>query len=134
MHRSRLNPNPSTAVGTELGADGQPVGRDPRKLDQEGLQELGHLPMSPLSALRARCIDCCAGSADEVKKCIAVGCASWPFRMGVNPWRSVSEGRREAGRRLAAKRAEKIAEAKSDLSPGQQDDVRWSKPHDEPVV
>ena len=121
-------------VGTELGADGQRVGRDPRKMDQEGLQELGHVPMSPLSALRVRCIDCCAGSADEVRKCVAVGCPAWPFRMGVNPWRSVSEGRREAGRRLAARRAEKIAEAKSDLSAGQQDDFHRSKPREEPVI
>jgi len=123
----------SMVVGTELGADGQRVGRDPRKMDQEGLQELGHVPMSPLSALRVRCIDCCAGSADEVRKCVAVGCASWPFRMGVNPWRSVSEGRREAGRKLAARRAERAAEARSDLSAGQQDDFHGSKPHEEPV-
>jgi hypothetical protein len=122
-------------VGTELGAEGQqPVDRDPRNMGTQELQELGHVPMSPLSALRARCLDCCAGSADEVKKCMAVGCASWPFRMGVNPWRSVSEGRREAGRRLAAKRAERIAEAKLDLSPGQQDDVHRSEPHEEPVI
>jgi hypothetical protein len=122
-------------VGTELGADGQHrVGRDPRQMDTQELHALGHIPMSPVSALRARCLDCCAGSADEVRKCIAVGCASWPFRMGVNPWRSVSEGRREAGRKLAAKRSEKIAGAKSDLNPGQQADVRRPKPHDEPVI
>jgi hypothetical protein len=122
-------------VGTERGADGQqPVGRDPRKIEPQELQALGHIPMSPLSALRARCLDCCANSADEVRKCVAVGCVSWPFRMGVNPWRSVSEGRREAGRRLAAKRAEKIAEAKSDLSAGQQDDFHRSKPREEPVI
>ena len=109
-------------VGTELGADGQhPVGRDPRKMETQELQELGHLPMSPLSALRSHCLDCCANSADEVRKCVAVGCVSWPFRMGVNPWRSVSEGRREAGRRLAAKRAGKLADAKSDLIPDRQD-------------
>ena len=125
---------PSAAVGTEPGADGQPIGRDPRRMNIEELRALGHIPMSPQSALRARCLDCCAGSADEVRKCIAVRCASWPFRMGVNPWRSVSEGRREAGRRLAAKRAEKAAEAKSDLNPDQQDNVRRPKPHDEPVI
>jgi hypothetical protein len=46
----------------------------------------------------------------------------------------LSEGRREAGRRLAAKRAEKIAEAKSDLSAGQQHDFHRSKPREEPVI
>ena len=124
----------SVVVGTELGADGRRlVGRDPRKMDMEELRALGHIPMSPISALRTNCISCCGGSTDEVRKCVAVGCASWPFRMGVNPWRSVSEGRREAGRRLAAKRAEKIARAKSDLSAGQQDDFHRSKPREQPI-
>jgi hypothetical protein len=44
-----------------------------------------------------------------------MACPSWPFRTGKNPWREVSEGRREAGRRLAAQRAAKSSELKSDL-------------------
>jgi hypothetical protein len=85
-------------------------------MSQDELRLLGHEPMSPLAALRARCLDCCAGSADEVRKCMALDCPSWPFRMGVNPWRTMSEGRREAGRRLAARRAGNSTEPKSDLN------------------
>src|SRR5580693_6062069 len=33
------------------------------------LAPMGHKPMSPLRAIRARCLDCCAGSAQEVAKC-----------------------------------------------------------------
>ncbi len=40
-----------------------------------------------LRALRLRCIDCCAGSAIEVRRCTAVECPAWPFRMGTSPWR-----------------------------------------------
>lgn len=71
------------------------------------LRALGHEPKSPLEALRERCIDCCAGSATEVKLCTAKRCPSWPFRLGVNPWRKpLSEEQRQA-------RATSIAKARA---------------------
>jgi hypothetical protein len=33
---------------------------------------LGHMRMSPLKALRLRCIDCSGGSASEVRLCALV--------------------------------------------------------------
>ena len=83
--------------------DGQEVGRDPHQMTLGELVALGHSPMSPLKALRLRCIDCSAGSSLEVRLCTAASCPSWPFRMGRNPWRApVSEERRQLGRELAA--------------------------------
>lgn len=41
---------------------------------------------SPLAAIRARCVDCCAGCAKEVELCDAKNCPSWPYRFGVDPW------------------------------------------------
>jgi hypothetical protein len=38
---------------------GHPAGRDPPEMTQDELREAGHEPMSPLQALRARCLDCC---------------------------------------------------------------------------
>ena len=91
-------------IGLEL-RHRQGVGRDPDQMTAEELIALGHNPMSPLKALRLRCIDCCAGSSLEVRLCTAVSCPSWPFRMGRNPWRApVSEDRRRLGRELAARR------------------------------
>jgi hypothetical protein len=65
---------------------GHLVGRDPRQVSSEILS-LYHRAQNPLKALRARCLDCCCGNASEVRKCTAVECPSWPFRMGTNPFR-----------------------------------------------
>jgi hypothetical protein len=90
------------------------IGRDPRAMERAELEAMGHAPMSPVEAIRAKCLDC-AGSSDEVRKCVAMTCPSWPFRTGKNPWREVSEARREIGRRLAARLHQKSSAAKQDL-------------------
>lgn len=82
---------------------GHPAGRDPREMTRDELREAGHEPMSPLQALRARCLDCCGHQEKEVALCTAVDCPSWPFRMGTDPWRKpASEARRVAARRTMA--------------------------------
>lgn len=111
-----MTPAERRAIGSEAGVGGYDICRDPRRMTPEELRTMGHEPMSATAAIRAHCLDCCAGSPDEVRKCTAFGCPSWPWRMGMNPWRTVSEGRRAAGLRLAAKRAEKSSVAKSDLT------------------
>ncbi len=40
----------------------------------------GIKPLTPLKAIRTRCMDCCGGSRSEVRKCVAHDCASWPGR------------------------------------------------------
>lgn len=67
--------------------DGDDVGRDPRAMSADELTQLGHSRVSPLRALRLKCLDCCNESSQEVRLCTAVGCPSWPFRMAKNPWR-----------------------------------------------
>lgn len=97
-------------IGLEL-RDGQEVGRDPNQMRAEELGTLGHSAMSPLKALRLRCIDCSAGSSLEVRLCKAVSCPSWPFRLGRSPWRPpASEAQRAWGRRLAARSTEAFSE------------------------
>ena len=93
-------------IGLEL-RNGRDVGRDPRKMIADELKVLGHQPMSPLRALRLRCIDCSGDSANEVRLCTAVQCPAWPFRMGKNPWRAPAskEIRERARAALAATRA-----------------------------
>lgn len=41
--------------------------------------------ITPVRAIRAKCLDCCAGSAHEVKLCPSSSCSLYPFRLGKNP-------------------------------------------------
>jgi hypothetical protein len=100
---------PEIVIGAEIRSDCHPVGRDPRKMEPDELRMLGHVPMTPLAALRLRCLDCCGGSADEVRRCMALTCPAWPFRMGANPWRApLSDAEKDRRRDLLA-RVGKIA-------------------------
>lgn len=46
---------------------------------------------NPVKAIRAKCLDCCSGSVNEVKLCPCETCALWPFREGKNPYRKKYE-------------------------------------------
>lgn len=41
--------------------------------------------LTPVKAMRAKCLDCCCGSAQEVRECTIKTCALWPYRMGKKP-------------------------------------------------
>ena len=43
--------------------------------------------MTPLKAIRAKCLDCCCGQVNEVKYCVCEDCPLWPYRHGHNPAR-----------------------------------------------
>ena len=97
-----------TRPGVEVLPSGDERGLDPREMSYEGLEALGFERMSPLRALRLRCIDCCVGSPSEVRACVALTCPAWPFRMGKNPWRAerdlTDEQRAAIATRLSAYR------------------------------
>lgn len=62
------------------------TGKNPLLLGADELKEAGLLKSTPLKAIRARCRDCCGEQASEVRKCVAIDCPLWPFRMGGNPF------------------------------------------------
>ena len=64
---------------------GELVGRRPSEVPSEVLSQ-NFSAQKPMKAIRAKCLDCC-GNAAEVRKCVAVDCPSWAFRMGTNPFR-----------------------------------------------
>ena len=72
--------------GAHSSTDNGLVGANPLVLGGSVLVAAGIKPLTPLKAIRARCMDCCGGSRSEVRKCVALDCASWPFRMGKNPF------------------------------------------------
>jgi hypothetical protein len=84
---------------------GHLIGRDPRRMSVAELTALGHQPRPLLAVIRAKCLDCVGDEPSEVRKCVAVDCALWPFRMAHNPFRAISQAQREQGRRLAVRRS-----------------------------
>jgi hypothetical protein len=41
--------------------------------------------MTPIKAIRIKCLDCSAESEKEVRLCPILTCSLYPFRMGKNP-------------------------------------------------
>ena len=68
--------------------------------------------MTPIQAIRAKCLDCCCDQVNEVKLCTAERCPLHPFRLGKNPNikpREYTEEQREAMRQ----RLKRTMEAKN---------------------
>jgi hypothetical protein len=117
-----LEPSPARADG------GHHVGRLPGTIELRELRDLGH-PESPTRAIRAKCIDCSGGSDTEARKCVAVGCPLWPFRMGSNPFRPVSDAQLAS---VARARAVKAAVLSLQLLSGQGENEKCGEPGTDP--
>ena len=62
--------------------------------------------LTPLRAIRAKCIDCSAGSMKEVRECVMLDCPLYPYRLGKSPNRKpriLTDEEREALRQRMAK-------------------------------
>ncbi len=60
--------------------------------------------LSPLKAIRAKCLDCCCDQSKEVQLCPCDDCPLYPFRSGRDPARAnrlTEEQRVKAAERLA---------------------------------
>ena len=44
--------------------------------------------LTPVKAIRAKCLDCSAWQPSEVRNCIIPDCPIYPYRLGKNPNRS----------------------------------------------
>lgn len=71
--------------GLETAPNGEVHGADPRKMTVAALTALGHVKEPLLKIIRMKCIDC-AHTESEVRKCTAVKCVLWPYRMRKNPF------------------------------------------------
>lgn len=49
------------------------------------LEETFTQTLTPLRAIRKHCLDCSAGSSNEVRNCVIEDCALYPFRYGRRP-------------------------------------------------
>ena len=60
--------------------------------------------MTPVQAIRQKCLDCSGGSSHEVKHCPLTRCTLHPFRLGRNPNRKgVSKSQKGEITRLIVK-------------------------------
>ena len=77
---------------------GELIGRDPRSISVVEFQQAGIDGAAILAVIRAKCLDCCVHQPDEVRKCVAVACPNWPYRMQSNPFhkREFSDEQRAA--------------------------------------
>ena len=41
--------------------------------------------LTPIKAIRAKCLDCCCGDRREVRECTIEKCSLHPYRMGKRP-------------------------------------------------
>jgi hypothetical protein len=81
--------NPLLKISADKCDEGELVGRHPADVPLEFLS-LNFSTKNPLRAIRAKCLDCCCGSASEVSRCVSRNCALWPFRLRTNPFRKRS--------------------------------------------
>jgi hypothetical protein len=83
---------------------GEVIGRAPRKMEISELNALGHERQPLLKVIREKCVDC-SQTESEARKCTAIDCVLWPYRMRKNPF-SENKGNPDA---LAAARAARAA-------------------------
>ena len=94
---------------------GELIGRDSRETSVAELNEWGHSKRPILQAIRDRCLDCCVDQPGEVRKCVSVKCASWPYRMGTNPFTGI-KGNAEVLKRAHSDRSDpSVAEPSAPL-------------------
>ena len=67
------------------GPDGSTEGLDPSELPKKLMFE-AYSAAPLLKIIRNKCLDCCCDQPSEIRKCTAVGCALWPYRMAKNPF------------------------------------------------
>jgi hypothetical protein len=88
--------------------DRELIGKHPADVSPQILS-LKFRARNPLKGIREKCLDCCCGNASEVRKCVALDCPLWPYRMGCNPFRK----RRELSVEQKRERLRRLAQANS---------------------
>ena len=48
--------------------------------------------LTPIKAIRAKCIDCSCGELREIRECPITKCPIWPYRMGKRPKEDTEDG------------------------------------------
>ena len=73
-----------------------------------GGKQMEEKRLTPIKAIRAKCLDCCCGNSNEVKLCTCTGCALYPYREGHNPFIQKQEWTEERKAAQKARMAQNI--------------------------
>lgn len=57
-----------------------------KKDRREAIRKAVPQALTPMKAIREKCIDCMCGYKSDVEKCQIRGCSLWPYRFGFNPY------------------------------------------------
>lgn len=69
--------------------------------------------VSPLKAIRLKCIDCNCGQTSLVDMCDITDCSLWPFRFGKNPYSN--RGTKELTDEQRQKLADRMKSARNNI-------------------
>lgn len=53
--------------------------------------------LTPMKAIRAKCVECSGGVLKEVRECRVQSCPIWPYRMGTRPKTMTQRDRSKKG-------------------------------------
>lgn len=62
--------------------------------------------LSPVKAIKIKCLDCSDGVKKEVRECIILDCPLYPFRLGKNPNRKLKRNSVSTNQNNKMKKAE----------------------------
>lgn len=66
--------------------------------------------LTPIKAIRAKCLDCCCGQYKEVELCPSADCPLYPYRFGKNPNIRLTDEQRAAKAVLLKKNTAQLRE------------------------
>lgn len=72
--------------------------------------------MTPLEAIKEKCLDCCCGIKSEIDRCPVTKCALYEFRKGKNPYSKRGKNMTEEQKEAAAERMRKAREARKNIN------------------
>ena len=59
--------------------------------------------LTPIKAIRAKCLECCCNQRQEVKLCTVTGCSLYPYRMGHRPKKAAQRAQKRTENNLMDK-------------------------------
>ena len=73
-----------------ISEDENQTENDDLEMETDENEETANTPgkrISPIKAIRLKCVECSGGSRHEVSLCSIESCALYPFRFGKNPFK-----------------------------------------------